>query len=146
MHGASLLFDPALDHYNKKTQRPTDLLEPMFKDLANVNLLSHCSMLLTQNNNGSFNASIWPLVPKEVFSSSQETRLSLEMARLYYNQVRICASKLFFSAVGPSPSYDTEFAFAMMDNLKSCAEDRKSTDKAEEICHTVNEVPAWFSV
>ena len=65
-----------------------------------IDALQHCGQLTVFE---SFNASIWHLVPKEAFSSSQEIRLSLMMARLYYNQGRVSANKLLFSAAGLIP-------------------------------------------
>lgn len=85
------------------------------QDLANITLLEHCQMCITQNANESFNSLTWSLAPKEVFNSPNEIMLALEMARMYFNQGRLSANMILLPSVGLNPSLRAHTCFLKMD-------------------------------
>ncbi|XP_039304169.1 uncharacterized protein LOC120357546 [Solenopsis invicta] len=62
---ASYKHPPAFD------DKVAALIKPIYEDLSSEDLLERCLGANTQNNNESFNACVWNLVPKHVFTGKK---------------------------------------------------------------------------
>ncbi|GFU33288.1 uncharacterized protein TNCV_3768411 [Trichonephila clavipes] len=70
IRGANLKSRIAWETYHHKNSLPVDVVEamrPIFRDLANTELLKKCLHGGTQNPNESVNNVIWSCVPKKTF-------------------------------------------------------------------------------
>lgn len=63
-----------------------DYVKPVFEDLTKDDLLNRCLGKNTQNNNESFNSTVWGLVPKHLFSGKKIVELSTWIACCVFNE------------------------------------------------------------
>ncbi|GFV54952.1 uncharacterized protein TNCV_3144911 [Trichonephila clavipes] len=82
--GANLKSRIAWESYHHKNSLPVDVVEamrPVFRDLANPELLKKCLHGGTQNPNESVNNVIWSRVPKKTFVQLEVLSLDLDTTR-----------------------------------------------------------------
>ena len=60
-------------------------LKPLFEELSNEQLLRKCVHGLTQNQNESFNATIWECIPKTRFVSRTQLEFAVNDAVANFN-------------------------------------------------------------
>lgn len=63
-----------------------DVIKPVFKDLADINLLKRCLHGRTQNPNESLNNVIWQRLPKTGFVGFETLKLGVTDAVLCFNE------------------------------------------------------------
>ena len=74
--------------YDESQRLPSSFfsaLEPTFKRLSDTNLLKRCQLGLTQNQNESFNSTIWMRCPKENFCGLRRITLAVSEAVCIFN-------------------------------------------------------------
>ena len=76
-------------------QAVVDLIEPIFSELADSDLLCKCLHGQTQNNNESINNVIWKYCPKEVFVSRPVVSDAAHFAVAVFNDGNDAFVKLF---------------------------------------------------
>ena len=72
-----------------------DIVEPIFSDLADYDLLSKCFHGKTQNNNESINNLVWRYCPKEVYVSRSTVEDAANFAVAGFNDGNSAFLKLF---------------------------------------------------
>ena len=86
------------DNYHHKHGLPPavlDIVEPIFSDLADCDLLSKCHHGKTQNNNESINNLVWRYCPKEVYVSRSTVADAANLAVAVFNDGNSAFLKLF---------------------------------------------------
>ena len=63
-----------------------EVVEPIFHDLTDENLLKRCLGKNTQNNNECFNSLIWSMVPKHNFTSGPIVEIAAWIAACLFNE------------------------------------------------------------
>lgn len=71
------------------------LIEPIFKDLSDPNLLNKCTHGLTQNVNECLNGLIWDQYPKPTSVEWETVALATYLAVLKFNDGDISFTKIF---------------------------------------------------
>ncbi|KYN50387.1 hypothetical protein ALC57_00024, partial [Trachymyrmex cornetzi] len=61
------------------------LLKPIYENLTSNDLLERCVGANTQNNNESYNACVWHLAPKHIFSGKQIIEIAAYCAACKFN-------------------------------------------------------------
>ena len=109
---------------------PNDVIKhvkPIFKALANDDLLSRCLHGLTQNQNESFNGTIWNRIPKHRFVKLNTFEIDVYDAVAHFN-VGNLASLLIYDAVGVERGYWTVHGCIADDNYRLSNSRRQSSD------------------
>ena len=70
---------PALD------QDTQEILRPIYGDLSLDDLLQRCVGASNQNNNESYNACIWQIAPKHIFSGRNIVEIAAHRAACSFN-------------------------------------------------------------
>lgn len=77
-----------LAEYNHKPPLPIQVYEaiqPIYEELTNQDLLTRCLGGYTQNNNESFNSTVWTLAPKNISSGKTVLDIATEIAVCVFN-------------------------------------------------------------
>ena len=101
-------------------------IKPLFDRLSNKELISSCSMGITQNANESFHHVVWSLAPKESFCSAAEFRLAVDIAVLIFNCGRQEAICKILAAASLPITADT--SLIIMDRKRKLESQRNSTE------------------
>ena len=72
-----------------------EYVKPVYEDLTNDELLRRCLGKNTQNNNEPFNATVWSLVPKHLFSGKKIVELSTWICACIFNEGSTSLLKLY---------------------------------------------------
>jgi len=60
-------------------------VKPIYEELSNDDLLTHCLGGFTQNSNGSFNSTVWSLAPKSTSSGKVVLEIATDIAVCIFN-------------------------------------------------------------
>ena len=61
-------------------------IKPIYEDLSSRTLLERCLGGFTQNNNESFNSTVWKLAPKHLHSGPQIINIASCLATIIFNE------------------------------------------------------------
>lgn len=73
-------------HQPPLSEEAQEILEPIFQDLTQDELLERCLGGLTQNNNESFNSCVWSITPKHIFSGGKIVEIATHIAACVFNE------------------------------------------------------------
>ena len=74
-----------LTHKHNLPAAVMETIKPIFKDLANTELLKKCLQGCTQNANESFNGTLWKLCPKMKNHGAKTVNISLAISVSLFN-------------------------------------------------------------
>lgn len=74
------------DHPPPLDNAVQEAIRPIYDDLSSHDLLNRCRGGFTQNNNESFNKTIWQFAPKHVFCGTQIIEISAFLATCIFNE------------------------------------------------------------
>lgn len=83
-----------------------DRIKPIYRDLANPNLLKKCHHGKTQNINRSFNSAVWTRVPKTVFVGAKTVKVGVYDTLLSFNDGNISRARVL-QQLGLDPGHNT---------------------------------------
>lgn len=63
-----------------------EVLKPIYEDLTKTELLERCLGGNTQNNNESFNTTVWTMAPKHIFHGKQVVEIACKTAACIFNE------------------------------------------------------------
>ncbi|XP_013398023.2 uncharacterized protein LOC106164605 [Lingula anatina] len=108
-----------------------EAIQPIMDDLSDPVLLQGCLRGLTQNQNESFHSTVWNMVPKDQFQSSNAVTLGLYLAVLYFNDGLCKSNTELFQSVGIEMSESSRKCFKKLDcvRINRCAKDTSSAQK-----------------
>ena len=104
-----------------------ELLEPIYDELSEADLLSKCLHGKTQNPNESFNRTIWDRCQKEQWVSRKVIEQSCFMAIGYFNDGDVTL-KCVLEMLGTNPGYYTLAGCKNQDPRRISHANRKSTE------------------
>ncbi|XP_072044915.1 uncharacterized protein [Amphiura filiformis] len=95
------------------------VMKPIYDDLSDVDLLSHCSQCLTQNANESYNSLLWKMAPKEQYSSATQIRTAMCLSTISFNVGWLDAGKrVMAEVVGNECITSSQLTLASKDKLR----------------------------
>ena len=112
------------------------IMQPIFNDLSNTELLKGCVNLQTQNQNESFHHLLWSIIPKDQYQSPQVMKLGVNLAVLLFNTGYNHTITKLYTALGLSISSNARMSLCKIDKdrivssrhhaSKACKEARKA--------------------
>lgn len=108
-----------------------DLVKPIYRDLAQPDLLKKCLHGRTQNPNESFNNLIWTRVPKNVFVGNSTLKLGVLEAVLSFNLGNIGRAKVL-QQLGIDPGFYTMRHIETLDAIRLKDAERQAEEMTKE--------------
>jgi len=102
-------------------------IKPIFKDLADTNLLQRCVHGHTQNPNESVNNIIWSRVPKNTFLTLKPLTFGIHEAVSSFNNGNV-SKLLILKAAGIEPGLNCVSCMEKLDKLRASVAVKKQTD------------------
>ena len=150
-NGASALFQRSENNRNliyatsqnthKPIQNPlpktvVEITKPLFERLGSVQLLSSVASCRTQNVKESFHYLVWQFTPKDVFTSTIDTKCALYLAVTLFNDgyTESLCHKISVSLAGINFDLNMTNQGKNFDSLKLYHKNIQNTEKAKENC------------
>lgn len=118
-------FKPVKDPIPKAVQ---DIISPVFDKLGNEKFLESCKNILSSNPNESFHHLLWGLAPKEIFNSSQEVNLAIQMSVCIYNSGFLWTYKKLLEECEIEISNTSLSVFRQIDTVRIKSADYQSSE------------------
>ncbi|XP_013404174.1 uncharacterized protein LOC106169300 [Lingula anatina] len=108
-----------------------EVVQPIINELADPVLLAGCLRGLTQNQNESFHSTVWTMVPKDSYQSSNAVTLGLYMAVMYFNDGLCSSNEKLFHSAGIEFNKLTKNCFVKLDRIRisTCSKREDTADK-----------------
>jgi RNase P subunit RPR2 len=116
-YNKSLIGGPVYNHTNSIPSAIMAVVKPIFKDLANPNLLKKCLHGKTQNCNESVNSVIWTRIPKNVFVGMKTLQFGVYDAVACFNKGHVVKCEVFAN-IGMKPGYYMVSAMKELDKIR----------------------------
>ena len=107
------------------------LVRPIYMDLINPTELAKCLHGKTQNQNESFNSTVWERIPKNTYVGLQKLRLGVYDAVANFNDGRQGALDIL-RKLGINPGYYTTTSCFMLNKRRRLSAKYKSTDSVKK--------------
>ena len=114
--------------FNKET---FDMMLPVYEDLTSESLLQRCLGSNTQNNNESFNQTVWRIAPKHTFNGSKISEISAMLSACIFNEGYLPILKII-ECMGVTVGRGALCFVTNHDATKLYVSERKSTEASKE--------------
>ena len=122
---------------NKPIQNPlpkavVEVVKPLFERLGSVQFLSSVASCRTQNVNESFHHLVWQFAPKDVFTSTIDTKRALYLAVALFNDGYTESLKNICDLAGINFYLNMTNQWKNFDSLKLYHKNIQNTEKVKE--------------
>lgn len=104
-------------------------IKPIFERLSQIDLLSTCSLGLTQNSNEGLHSTVWKLCPKTIFVSKNKIDIAAAKAVSIFNFGALKSSELYQQNI----SENTRKILSSRDRKRKRQSDEKNTTEQKKI-------------
>lgn len=108
-----------------------ELLKPIYEDLTTDDLLERCVGANTQNNNESFNACVWNIVPKHMFAGKKIIEIAAYSAACVFNEGSFTILKVM-ETMGVHIGYEAKQHALNVDEVRVSQAERRSSLASKE--------------